>query len=59
MTRHGHVSLHPALHVPETNVIQPPNPGIVSNSKISLGFGNPLAKQTFTNAAVHPAVMGS
>ena len=35
------------------------NPGIVSNSKISLGFGNPLEKQTFTNAAVHPAVMVS
>ena len=34
------------------------NPSIVSNSKISLGFGNPLEKQTFTNAAVHPAVMG-
>ena len=35
------------------------NPGIVSNSYISLGFGNPMEKQTFTNAAVHPAVMGS
>ena len=34
-------------------------PGIVSNSKTLLGFGNPLEKQTFTNAAVHPAVMGS
>ena len=34
-------------------------PGIVSNSKILLGFGNPLEKQTFTSAAVHPAVMGS
>ena len=35
------------------------NPGIVLYSKISSGFGNPLEKQTFTNAAVHPAVMGS
>ena len=34
-------------------------PGIVLNSKISLDFGNPLEKQTLTNAAVYPAVMGS
>ena len=33
-------------------------PGIVSNSKISLDFGNPLEKQTLSNAAVYPAVMG-
>ena len=32
-------------------------PGIVSNSKISLYFGNPLEKQTLTNAAVYPAVI--
>ena len=34
-------------------------PGIVSNSKISLDFGSPLEKQSLTNAAVYPAVMGS
>ena len=34
-------------------------PGIVSNSKISLDFGNPVEKQSLTNAAVNPAVMGS
>ena len=27
--------------------------------KISLGFGNPLKKEAFTNAAVHPALMSS
>ena len=32
---------------------------IVSNSKMSLEFVNPLEKQTFTNATVHPAVMAS
>ena len=35
------------------------NPGIVSNSKISLDFGYPFEKQIFTYAAVYPAVMGS
>ena len=33
--------------------------GVVPNSKISLDFGNPLEKQSLTNAAVYPAVMGS
>ena len=35
------------------------SPSIVSNSKILMSFGNPLKKQTFTIADVHPAVMGS
>ena len=32
---------------------------IVINSKISLGFDNPVKTQTFTNTSVHPAEMGS
>ena len=35
------------------------NHGIVQTAKIPLGFGNALKNQIFTNAAVHPGVMGS
>ena len=37
-------------------MIMSPNPGIVPNEKKSLG--DPVEKQIFTNAAVHPAVTG-
>ena len=56
-------TLNSVAQLPKAYSFSSEDHGFVSrywdNSKISLGFGNPLEKQTSTNATVHQAVMGS